>query len=127
MSELKPCPFCKAELFSGTNVHKKAVMRHPYNPKCPLSEAQFLDTPGFRESWNRRPEPANAPLTLDELRGMDGEEIDAYDLSPVSETLIVDAYDCSASSKYQRRYFDNDSYGKTWLAYRRKPEGSESQ
>lgn len=59
MNELKPCPFCKEELFPGTNVHKKTVLRHPYNPKCPLSEAQFLDTPGFRESWNRRAEHIN--------------------------------------------------------------------
>ena len=67
MDNLKPCPFCQAELFQGKNIHRKNVMRHPYNPKCPLSEAHFLDNPAFRENWNNRAEP-NEPLTLDELK-----------------------------------------------------------
>ncbi|MEM5769403.1 MAG: hypothetical protein AAGU32_14080 [Bacillota bacterium] len=75
MNELKPCPFCNVELFSGQNVRHKDVMRHPYHMSCPLSEAQWIDSPGFRERWNRRAQPANALLTLDELRGMDGEPV----------------------------------------------------
>ena len=62
MSELKPCPFCEAELFEGQNAHHKSVMRHPYNPSCPLSEAAWIDSPGFRERWNRRAQPAE-PMT----------------------------------------------------------------
>lgn len=75
MSELKPCPYCEAELFAGTNVHHKSVMRHPYNPSCPLSEATWIDSPGFRDRWNRRAAPANEPLTLEQLKQMDGEPV----------------------------------------------------
>lgn len=49
-----PCPFCLCDLFAGKNVHGKDVMRHPYQTNCPISEASWIDNPGFRERWNRR-------------------------------------------------------------------------
>lgn len=86
----------------------------------------------------RRAQPASEPLTLDELRGMDGEPVwivahpdwGHWELSEDAE----DYFDCR----------DEDFYGMTmppslpdpmgryglhvlgWLAYRRKPGGSEN-
>ena len=77
----------------------------------------------------RRAEPANAPLALDELRGMDGEPVWISESAPYTfagykilcspvvdecEDVCFEGGDC---------YYSHD-YGKTWLAYRTKPEGS---
>lgn len=65
------------------------------------------------------PQP-NEPLTLEELRGMDGEPI--Y-IPKVGWRICygVDETGSVATVKVGRttRMYD---YGKTWLAYRRKPE-----
>lgn len=86
------------------------------------------------EKWNRRAEPVNEALTLDELRGMDGEPVwicsleknqdiinEWYQLAYELEELIAFFMFGNECEKY----FKMDKYGKTWLAYRRKPEGSE--
>lgn len=76
-------------------------------------------------------EPPNEPLTLDELRKMDGEPVwitfDGTEhpkeashwylmTSWIGEVIIVQGY-CDAWR------MDPDNYGKYWWAYRHKPEG----
>lgn len=72
--------------------------------------------------------PENKPLTLDELREMDGEPvwIDGKDYG--GWTIFK-----ASANKQVARCPDNvnlsyymDDYGKTWLAYARKPEQEES-
>lgn len=76
--------------------------------------------------------PPNDPLTLDELREMDGEPVW---ISPVKENgkvlarwMLVSGYNPKkdiylfAPSSNITQGYDGKSYGKTWLAYRRKPE-----
>jgi hypothetical protein len=83
---------------------------------------------------NRRAEPENKPLTLDELRQMDGE--------PVWTVITIgcdNAYGCELVGEFGKSPDDRetismcnlidgtydvfaDLYGKTWLAYRRKLE-----
>ena len=172
MNELKPCPFCETALYPGRNVHRKAVMRHSHNRSCPLSEASFIDNPGFRERWNRRTQPANDPLssdveqairelskaigadclleypddkslriavdalrriapandplTLDELRGMDKEPvwIDEREEPKYSGWYIAywDRGKYLVLQSISTHGFLMDEYGKTWLAYRRPPD-----
>ena len=76
--------------------------------------------------------PPNAPLTLKELREMDGEPVW---ISPVKENRKIrkqwmlttgynqkkDIYLFAPASNIIQGY-DGNSYGKTWLAYRRRPE-----
>ena len=95
MNELKPCPFC------GAQVKLMAIAGEPYPPTyevnlgtvsedsddicyvhCPTCGANWhievrvdafpMDTIA---AWNRRPATENKPLTLDELREMDGEPV----------------------------------------------------
>lgn len=71
----------------------------------------------------------NAPLTLDELRRMDGEPawfVSLYD--GFASWGIVRVVEMSkvwfiAVAGAERAFGDLDGYGKTWLAYRQKPEG----
>lgn len=69
----------------------------------------------------RRAAPANEALTLDELRQMDeSTDVEIVPLKP----RLWHAYKGGISTNCFETYRYED-YGKTWLAYARKPEGSE--
>lgn len=72
--------------------------------------------------------PPNEPLTLEELKEMAGEPV--YIVEPkksISSWVLIDEVDEKAMwcvtgivSCYRKFY---KTYGKTWMAYRRPPEG----
>ena len=69
--------------------------------------------------------PPNDPLTLEELREMDGEPVwvvplNDFDILPAN--YLVNAYAEQIVVDKFGAYLDFEDYGKTWLAYRRKPE-----
>ncbi len=69
------------------------------------------------------PEP-NPPLTLEELQEMDGEPVwvEYYEME-MAHLSGWGIRDDGFVKGYHTNYCDGD-YGKTWLAYRRKPEVS---
>lgn len=74
----------------------------------------------------------NEPLTLDELQGMDGEPVWGKSLitNKPGEWFIVRVVEMSktwfiACAGAEQGFGDKDTYGKTWLAYRRPQEGEE--
>lgn len=69
--------------------------------------------------------PPNTPLTLEELREMDGEPVwvvplNDFDILPAN--YLVNAYEEQIVVDKFGAYLDFEDYGKTWLAYRRRPE-----
>ena len=80
--------------------------------------------------------PPNEPLTLDELREMDGEPVWCKWLLPEDKAIeqgkwfIVISGDKAGleikrPAEYGYHFCKIDDYGKTWLAYRRPPEGED--
>lgn len=80
--------------------------------------------------------PPNKPLTLEELREMDGEPVWCKWLLPEDRAIeqgkwfIVISGDeagleIKRPAEYGCHFCKIDDYGKTWLAYRRLPEGEE--
>lgn len=76
----------------------------------------------------------NEPLTLDELREMDGEPVWGQSLitEKLGEWFILRVVEMSktwfiACAGAAQGFGDKDTYGKTWLAYRRPPEGEEEE
>ena len=74
----------------------------------------------------------NEPLTLDEMRKMDGQPVWGKSLitNKPGEWFIVRVVEMSktwfiACAGAEQGFGDKDTYGKTWLAYRRPPEGEE--
>lgn len=71
------------------------------------------------EAYRGKQREPEKPLTLEELRGMDEKEI---------EIRLIRK--CHCNDKYMfTGYFEEypySDYGKTWLAYAHKPEGSEA-
>ena len=69
----------------------------------------------------------NEPLPLDELRQMDGEPVWIKLFDPDEEFWVlrnewVDTRNPEPLILFHMRWYSHADYGKTWLAYRRKPE-----
>ena len=67
------------------------------------------------------------PLTLDELRQMDGEPVWIKLIDPdeafwVLRNEWVDTRNPEPMILFHMRWYSHADYGKTWLAYRQKPE-----
>ena len=70
----------------------------------------------------------NKALTLEQLREMDGEPVYVHNLFPAKRkfewqwALVCKERGNAEATTYTYRFLD---YGKTWIAYRRPPEGGE--
>lgn len=82
--------------------------------------------------------PPNEPLTIEQLREMDGEPVWCKWLLPEDRAIeqgkwfIVISGDKAGleikrPAEYGCHFCKIDDYGKTWLAYRRPPEGEEER
>ena len=115
MMELKPCPDC---------TRKWGVLDEQTN--CfEMREAHFCGTCG--RPINRY-KPPNPPLTLEELHRMVEESvwIEAPDMPNLHGWAIN--YGLDPDVMYiQYAEIGLDMYGKTWLAYRRRPEPEEAK
>ena len=76
----------------------------------------------------------NEPLTLEELREMDGEPVWGKSLitGKPGEWFILRVVEMSktwfiACAGAEQGFGDKDTYGETWVAYRRPPEGEEEE
>ena len=76
--------------------------------------------------------PTNGPLTLEELREMDGDPVWGKSLitGKPGEWFILRVVEMSktwfiACAGAEQGFGDKDTYGETWVAYRRPPEGEE--
>ena len=84
----------------------------------------------FNALLNRRAQPENKPLTLDELKQMDGKPVWIVTLDGTADPIweiIVSAGEhgidliCVLNGVETSDYADFDLYNDTWLAYRNKP------
>lgn len=126
--ELNPCPFCGSTRIFYERYGSPAGERW----RCWCTECLAGIDPGtaqevgqVREMWNRRPVLPNDPLTLEQLREMDGEPVwvvplNDFDILPAN--YLVNAYEEQIVVDKFGAYLDFEDYGKTWLAYRRRPE-----
>lgn len=62
------------------------------------------------------------PLTLDELREMDGEPVWGAFLAGRDCYMIIQWHNCEFFKSYECGFLLAEEYGKTWFAYRRRPE-----
>lgn len=115
----------------------KSCLHYSKSGSCTLRGYAPLDCPRCKE-WQSN--ESNEPLTLEELREMDGEPvyIIAKDMGIAEWNVITGkepiaiAYDCpmpgfksvvEGIAFANGRAFRAGAYGITWLAYRRPPEG----
>ena len=75
-------------------------------------------------------QPSNEPLTLEELRKMDGEPVWVSYPNRIGEDrwyIIEKSTEAGLHvESHPHFYLGWDTYGKMWLAYRRPPEGEQA-
>lgn len=140
--KLKKCPFCNRELVRTTNTYKnsqgKEVMEDFYSHNvtaypeyCPAEEIVIGNNVKDITAWNARAADENPVLTLDELRGMEGEPVWCVDNKGNVFCMLVDSEN-NLCVDIECNFWEFPGYGITddfnelrqgsWLAYRRKPE-----
>lgn len=135
MSELKPCPICggKPHMYS-----EKRPEQHGFIHLCEIDgevmikiESRLFSTEDQAISaWNRRADPENPPLTLEQLRGMVGEPVWIGENGNLSCRVILKRETWPSPSAIHFQFtdgtmvFEND-IGKTWIPFARKPQGPE--
>ena len=131
MTTLNPCPFCGGEsLLRERYINGAANTKH-YIRECRHCKATFANwyrsIKKANEAWNRRAQPDNEPLTLEQLRNMDGEPVWLKD-------GIGEGWFLASAIVGEKIYFCEKSItvgepitgcGKTWLAYAHKPGGEQ--
>lgn len=136
MDELKACPFCEGEAeYGACQIDYPPQNCQAYirclNCKAEIhSDGRISDIHKLKQRifklWNRRPSPSTAPLTLDELRKMDGEPVWVVPNKGVPKWYLVDVANDACETcdmdvvDFELYGPENKSYG--WLAYRRKSE-----
>ena len=143
MSELKKCPICheQAKIGYACGDYFAHCSDGCPSPMCDhASESTTVCAWNDWAEWcekNRRAQPENEPLTLEELRQMEGEPVYVVTLDNPLENQPYwaiaginsnDSRHQNGVALYNRVQGDwgaFDLYGDTWLAYRRKPERSE--
>ena len=152
MDRKMECPICKKKaLFVGVhddegNYHGLVGCEYENDPwsclsyalhhegwgDCPLCTDGAYSTMGrmlfdTAEDAISALSPPNEPLTLDELREMEGEPVWIVDVGPHKwygpGWAIVDRDNCLVSTVKNWNAVFFESYGERWLAYRRPPEG----
>ncbi|WP_312637156.1 hypothetical protein [Oscillibacter sp.] len=141
MSELKPCPMAADEaidLLQNSNAMLKSrieeILALANDPTIiiPYDDIDYCkreyEAVELAVAELRRAQPSNEPLTLDELRGMDGEPVWLKD--GIGEGwFLVSAVVGSKICFYEKSITVGEplsACGQTWLAYRHKPERSEN-
>lgn len=141
---LLPCPFCGGEaIINDVEPHTHYIIKHMPDylggtfiecVACTCGIGGEEPRESIIAAWNRRTPPPPVPLTVEQLREMVGEPVWVSDLLIPNcsawhfvieqdvEILLVDRY-ALASGNVAYNATTGHNYGKTWLAYDRKPEG----
>lgn len=138
--KLKSCPYCKKEVANITNcieLEDCANFEECGNSGwvcvvCNANKGGCGATGGYADSeekailkWNTRAADENPPLTLDELRQMQGEPVWVESKGFTGWAIILKVIGFTtdyvqADGKVKFRHANG--YRKTWIAYKRKPE-----
>lgn len=136
MNELRPCPFCGSKpkmladfphvQLTTVSCKNKECKVHPYTVGLNINDAT--------ERWNHRPRLENKPLTLDQLRQMDGEPVWVvhpnmkgwFEYDKEQGWYILEHFFGGGmgikDSKMNTALSKESDYGRNWLAYARKLE-----
>lgn len=138
MNNLLPCPFCGGEAVAFKDNYDKCGV---YCSCCNMIlgvalecgtelkdgwRAEFETPEEAISAWNRRAQPSEKPLTLDELRGMDGEPVYVIRVSGAKIKMWVIAcpneYGLTQDRNAESQLMAWSTYGRVWLAFRSKPK-----
>lgn len=126
--KLTNCPFCGGEVATMNFKPGRPDGYWQANcKKCGTKTKYYQTEDEAIAAWNTRAADENPPLTYEELQNMENEPVW---LIPKCGEPYWDIVRTDCGYEYPIVYFQNtrfgayqkNGYGKTWLAYRRKPE-----
>ena len=128
--KLRECPFCNGEARIMLEEEDRPDDSF-HNVYCTGCGAQFWvkSKSEAEQKWNRRAQPANEPLTLEQLREMYDEPVwvvcGIYKDWRIPEFIDEGGY--KGFIKFTDRSAEPISdYGKNWVAYAHKPGGEQN-
>ncbi len=137
MDKIKPCPFCGGEATVGTIPIVGGGYLYAFveclSETCNGSSGQHDTETEAIAAWNRRAQPENKPLTLDEMNALNHEPIYILHMDGHGK-WSMNGWHIATASSYRNHgrcdleidngntIIDMQNYGKTWLAYRAKPK-----
>lgn len=140
MEELKACPFCGGVAKRMEDPFVLPTNKIIYCENCKIRTSPCTTWEKAEGAWNRRAAPENNALTVEQLQEMGADMknrpwVWIEVLKPfICESKISSYYqaqrDCTDGKAFRCGYrgmeygFNYSDYGKTWLAYARKPEES---
>ena len=136
--KMLPCPFCGgAATVRANEYYDGANTFYIYCASCGVQQMTTkIRTDEAIAAWNRRAQPANEPLTLEQLKQMDGEPVWCADGEGHSCYCLVNAEseDCIDSEcgawcfafYGMTRDGENGLHNMGWLAYRTRPKEAQS-
>lgn len=117
MDELKPTGFETADALDRLRAVRRGM---PYKTLCPSDVDEAIEA--LEEKLNRRPAPENKPLTLEQLRKMDGERVwDDYN----QDYALVWSRGNKVTLSFRNGGTANSEVGINRKIYARKPEKEE--
>ena len=135
MDKLRECPFCSGE--ANTTVFRGITGFLCDNCGGIISFRHKGEHGQAISAWNARAEQPNEPLTLDELKQIDGEPVwvalwnnKAYQ----NKCKLEEKFETHCFIRFATTHFEirtpqgnridryKSDYGKSWLAYRQKPK-----
>ena len=118
MMDFPDCPIALAYCFASQAVHMRSRLKMYEDILFAEDGTELVSLDDLREMVKARDNP---PLTMEELREMDGEPvwISAYG---VNRYDVFSGLANDEIAQFYREALPLRCYGDTWLAYRRKPE-----
>lgn len=121
--------FSRLAAYEDTGLEPEEIEELIHKSYGPLHK-KLVEWITAEKEWRLTIEPPNEPLSLDDLRKMVGEPVwvvpldETPDWKPCWVICMEDYILVHSTTSESRVYFlrDNKDYGKTWVAYRRKPE-----
>ena len=125
MMDCPDCPVALAYCFASQAVHLRDRLKMYEEILFSKNGTEQISLDRLREIVSQKD---NLPLTLEELREMDGEPVwvETPGVREYGRYSIVEGADVDSKSLFLRNDFTCHDYGKIWLAYRRKPEEGEN-
>ncbi len=119
MMDFPDCPVALAYCFATQAVHLRGRLKMYEDILFSEDGKELISLEQLREMVSQNPNP---PLPLEELRKMGGDDVAWFEFDDFRGMSTIKYANSEFLATWRFGFLLWEEYGKTWLAYRRKPE-----